>query len=373
MKVPFLSFNTQNGIIGDEIRLAFERVFQSNWYILGKELKDFERTYAQFNAVSHCIGVGNGLDALHIALKSLNIGFGDEVIVPSNTYIATWLAMSYTGATIIPVEPDILTYNIDAKKIAAAITSRTKAIMPVHLYGQACEMDEIMSIANKNALYVIEDNAQAQGAKYNGQITGSFGNINATSFYPTKNLGAFGDAGALTTNDEVLAYKAAVLRNYGSEKKYQNEIIGVNSRLDEMQAAFILVKLKHLLEWTSERNRIALKYNKGLANIEGLHLPLSAPLAEHVYHLYVVRTKKREKLQQYLSTNGIETAIHYPIPPHLQKAYEHLGFKPGDFPIAEELADTCLSLPLYPGLSDAGIETVIKSIKSFYAENTYRK
>lgn len=367
MNIPFLSFTAQNNLVETEIRAAFERVFQNKWYILGKEVSDFENAYATFNKVQHCIGVGNGLDALHIALKTLEIGEGDEVIAPSNTFIATWLAISQVKATIIPVEPNRNTYNLNPDLIKAAITPKTKAIMPVHLYGQACQMDAIMQIAGKYNLYVIEDNAQAQGCTYNEKLTGSFGHINATSFYPTKNLGAYGDAGALTTNDTSLAHKANLLRNYGSEKKYYNEVIGVNSRLDELQAAFLSVKLKYLNGWIDERQKIAEAYDQQLAGISGLILPVTGPGAKHVYHLYVVRTDKRDTLEKHLNNNGIGTGVHYPIPAHLQKAYDHLGYKKGDFPIAEELAETCLSIPLNPGMSDEEIGYVAKTIKKFYA------
>ncbi|MET3979698.1 dTDP-4-amino-4,6-dideoxygalactose transaminase [Mucilaginibacter sp. UYP25] len=366
MNVPFLSFTGQNHLIEAKIRAAFERVFQNNWYILGKEVSDFERAYANYNQVQNCIGVANGLDALHIALKSLEVGEGDEVITPSNTFIATWLAISQTGATIIPVEPDPGTFNLDVTRLEAVITPKTKVIMPVHLYGQACQMDAIMQIASKHDLYVVEDNAQAQGCTYNGKPTGSFGNINATSFYPTKNLGAYGDAGALTTNDAGLARKAKLIRNYGSEKKYYNDVIGVNSRLDELQAAFLLVKLEYLNGWLNERKQIAAAYTDQLAGIPGLILPVTAPGADHVYHLYVIRTARRDELEQHLTGKGIGTAIHYPVAPHLQKAYGHLGYKKGDFPIAEELAETCLSLPLNPGMTEGEIKYVCEIIRLFH-------
>lgn len=366
MNIPFLSFTAQNNLIEDEIRAAFERVLQNKWYILGQEVSDFEQSYAQYSQVQHCIGVANGLDALYIALKTLAVGEGDEVITPSNTFIATWLAISQTGATIVPVEPDPETYNIDVNRLEAAITPKTKVIMPVHLYGQACQMDAIVQIAEKHNLFVIEDNAQAQGCTLNGKLTGSFGIINATSFYPTKNLGAYGDAGALTTNDTGLAHKASLIRNYGSEKKYYNDVIGVNSRLDELQAAFLSVKLKFLNGWLDERKQIAATYAKALAGIPDLILPVTAPAADHVYHLYVIRTSKRNALEQYLNDNGIGTGIHYPVAPHLQKAYQHLGYKKGDFPIAEEMAETCLSLPLNPGMTEGEIGSVCEAIRRFY-------
>lgn len=364
MKIPFLSFEPANKQIKQEILSSFEQFFDSAWYILGENVKRFEKEYADFNSVSHCVGLSNGLDALHIALKTLGIKEGDEVIVPSNTYIATALAVSYVGATPVFAEPDIKTYNIDPARIEAAITPKTKAIMPVHLYGQCCEMDRIETIAQKHGLFIVEDNAQSQGASFNGKLTGSWGHINGTSFYPGKNLGALGDAGAVTTQDAKLAQKAAVLRNYGSQKKYYNEVIGYNMRLDECQAGILSVKLKYLQQWTQQRQEIASWYNEALAGIPGIILPKVADGATHAYHLYVIRTKQRDALQQHLTANGIGTLIHYPIPPHLQEAYAHLGHKRGYFPIAEEIADTCLSLPLWPGMEKEIIVEVTDAIKS---------
>lgn len=370
MKVPFLSFDAMHQPIKEALSKAFEKVLDSNWFVLGKEVADFESAYAQFNEVQHCVGISNGLDAIHIALLALGVGKGDEVIVPSNTYIATLLAVSYVGATPVLVEPDMQTYNIDPQKIAAAITSRTKAIIPVHLYGQVCAMDTIMAIANKHHLFVIEDNAQAHAAMLDGKMTGSFGHINATSFYPGKNLGALGDAGAVTSNDEQLAQKARVLRNYGSQKKYYNEVIGHNMRLDELQAALLSVKLPHLKEWSKQRQTIAAWYNEALQSVGDLVLPMVNDAATHVYHLYVVRTKKRDALQNHLNENGIGTLIHYPVPPHLQEAYADLGFKKGDFPIAEEIASTCVSLPLWPGMQSSQVTYVADHIKAFYNQPT---
>ena len=366
MKIPFLSFESANKQVKEEILQTFEQFFDKAWYILGDNVKAFEQAYALFNGVNNCIGVSNGLDALHIALKTLGIAAGDEVIVPSNTYIASALAISYVGAKPVFVEPDINTYNIDPGKIEMAITPNTRAIMPVHLYGQSCVMDQIMEIAERHKLFVIEDNAQSQGASYNGKLTGSWGNINGTSFYPAKNLGALGDAGAVSTNDPELARKAFILRNYGSEKKYFNEVIGYNMRLDECQAGFLSVKLKYLKEWTEQRQKIAQWYNDALKDIGDLILPAVAKNATHVYHLYVIRTTYRDSLQKHLSENGIGTLIHYPIPPYLQKAYHQLGLKKGQFPIAEEIADTCLSLPIYPGLDEETILQVAKSITNFF-------
>ncbi|MDN3548722.1 DegT/DnrJ/EryC1/StrS family aminotransferase [Mucilaginibacter aquaedulcis] len=371
-KIPFFSFDNQHGLIQEEILNAFKFVLDHNWYILGKSLEEFESAYAHFNDVKYCIGTSNGLDALHIALKAADIKKGDEVIVPSNTFIASWLAITYTGATIVPVEPDPLTYNISPANIQALISPRTKAIMPVHLYGQACEMDQIMEIAQRHHLIVIEDNAQAQGATFNGKLTGTFGAINATSFYPVKNLGALGDAGALTTQDPDLADAARMLRNYGSKTKYEYEVIGYNTRMDEIQAAILSVKLKYLKGWLLERKRIATLYFDLLQDIEDLTLPKTANGAEHVYHLYVVRTKHRNPLKTHLEEEGISTAIHYPIPPHLQKAYKGLGFAKGDFPVAEELAITSLSLPLYPGITEGQIHKIAESVHCFYEKNTHR-
>lgn len=367
MSIPSLSFEGSNGPLRADLIAAFEAFLDSQWYILGKSVAHFEEAYTHFNSVQHCVGVSNGLDALCLALEILGVGPSDEVIVPSNAYIASVLAVSQVGATPVFVEPDIATANIDPTKIAVVIGPRTKAIMPVHLYGQACEMGAIMALAEKHSLWVVEDNAQAQGAAYNNQLTGSFGHLNATSFYPTKNLGALGDAGALTTNREAYAERAKILRNYGSATKYHHPYIGYNRRLDECQAAFLSVKLPHLNAWNAERQRIANWYNHHLSEVEELHLPVVAEGATHIYHLYVVRCAQRDALQTFLGDKGIGTLIHYPVPPHLQPAYAHLGYKRGDFPIAELWADTCLSLPMYPGLSEAQVVTVAEAIKSFFA------
>ncbi|RYF85219.1 MAG: DegT/DnrJ/EryC1/StrS family aminotransferase [Chitinophagaceae bacterium] len=366
MKIPFLSFAGMHDPIKEELRQAFEDVLDSNWFVLGKQVENFEAAYASFNKVAHAVGISNGLDAIHIALKTLNVGSGDEVIVPSNTYIATLLAVSFVGAKPVLVEPDINTYNIDPGKIEAAITKATKAIIPVHLYGQICEMDRIMQIAIKHKLFVIEDNAQAHGALLNGQMTGSFGHINATSFYPGKNLGALGDAGGITTNDAGLAAQAKVLRNYGSQKKYYNETIGHNMRLDELQAALLSVKLPHLMHWSEQRQQIAAWYNAQLQNVGDVVLPTVSHASKHVYHLYVIRTKQRDALQQWLNEKGVGTLIHYPVPAHLQQAYQSLNFSKGDFPIAEEIADTCLSLPLWPGITEQEVQYVSEQIAGFF-------
>ncbi len=367
MKIPFLSFEYMHQAIKPAMLQAFEEVYDSYWYIMGSRMVTFEEEYAVFNKTKYAVGVANGLDALHLSLKALGIKQGDEVIVPSNTYIASALAVSYTGATPVFAEPDIETYNISPAAIEAAITSKTKAIMPVHLYGQACEMDAIMQIADKHGLYVVEDNAQAHGATFNGKVTGSFGHANGTSFYPGKNLGALGDAGAITTNDETLAQKLKVLRNYGSQVKYKNETIGYNMRLDELQAALLSVKLPALMQWTAQRQQIAAWYDEVLPNTGDIILPKTHLQATHVYHLYVIRTAHRDALQQHLTNNNIGTLIHYPIPPHMQQAYLHLGYKKGDFPLAEKIADTCLSIPLWPGMTKEMVQQVAGVIKEFYA------
>lgn len=364
MNIPFLSFAPMHKPLKAEMMEAFSQFYDRSWFILGNAVKDFELSYAIFNGANFAVGVSNGLDALHIALKTLNIGVGDEVIIPSNTYIATALACSYVGAMPVFVEPDINTFNIDKNKIEAAITPKTKAIMPVHLYGQCCEMEIIMAIAKKHNLFIIEDNAQSQGASFNGKLAGNWGNINGTSFYPGKNLGALGDAGAITTNDEELAKKASILRNYGSDKKYYNDVIGFNMRLDELQASFLSIKLKSLQGWIDQRQEIAGWYNDALKNVKNIIIPKVATGSTHVYHLYVIRTERRDALQKYLNDKGIGTLIHYPVPPHLQQAYSYLGLKKGDFPIAEKLADTCLSLPLWPGITQEEIIYICQQIQS---------
>lgn len=364
--IPYLNLKSININHQKELTQAFEQVLQSGWFILGNNVSSFEREYANFSQTNYCVGVANGLDALILSLKALGIGQGDEVIVPSNTYIASWLAVSYVGATPIPVEPRMATYNINPELIEQKITAKTKAIMPVNLYGQAAELEQIVAIAKKHKLFVVEDNAQSQGASYNSKPAGSWGDINATSFYPGKNLGALGDAGAITTNSKDLAERVKIIRNYGSQKKYYNEFKGVNSRLDELQAAFLSVKLNHLELENSERNRLASIYNKGLEGVGDVVLPSLAENASSVYHIYMIRTHKRDDLQKYLAEKEIGTVIHYPIPPHLQEAYQELGYKKGDFPIAEEIAETCLSIPLFPGLVEEEQAYIVKTIKKFF-------
>lgn len=369
MTIPFLDFEPMHSSIKEEIMEAFDSFYDSRWYVLGDRLKKFEQDYAEFSNVNYTIGTSNGLDAIYLGLKTLGIGESDEVIMPSNTFIATVLAVSFVGATPVFVEPDSETYLIDPKKIRKAISSKTKAIIPVHLFGQACQMDEILELAKQHRLFVLEDNAQAHGARFKGQITGSFGDINATSFYPGKNLGALGDAGALTTQMDSLASSARMLRNYGSSEKYRHTLAGHNMRLDELQAAILSVKLKHLQEWTFQRQEIATYYSESLSDCGNLILPKTHPDATHVYHLYVVRCSRRDKLQTFLKKKGIGTLIHYPIPPHLQEAYQSLGFKKGDFPIAEELAQTSLSLPIWPGMTRPQLDFVVQQVRKFFGKS----
>lgn len=366
-QIPFFSFDQRNNDIRKDALKTFEEFFDSKWYVLGNSTTKFEQDYAGFNKTQYCVGVSTGLDALHLALLAIGIEAGDEVIVPSNTYIATVLAISYIGATPIFVEPRLETCNLDPDRIEAAITERTKAIMPVHLYGQACEMDAIMVIANKHNLLVVEDNAQAQGATYNGKLTGSFGHANATSFYPTKNIGALGEAGAVTTDDDDLAHKIRVLRNYGSQKTYFNEVVGYNNRIDEFEAAFLSTSLGYFEKWTEERVELDRLYREKLRGIKEISLCTIAESATTVNHLFTIRSDKRDELQAFLKENGIGTKIHYPVPPHLQECYSELGYKKGDFPIAEEIANTTLSLPNYLGLTADQIEYIASCIKNFVA------
>jgi dTDP-4-amino-4,6-dideoxygalactose transaminase len=363
VKVPFLNLTAPYLELKQELDAAYQRVMESGWYILGKEVEAFEAKFATYCEVEHCISVGNGLDALHLILRAMDIGPGDEVIVPANTYIATWLAVSYAGATPVPVEPDEKTYNINPERIEAAITNRTKAIMPVHLYGQPSDMDEINKIAQQYGIKVIEDAAQAHGARYKNRRTGSLGDAAGFSFYPTKNLGALGDGGAVTTNDPDLADKIRLLRNYGSRIKYSNEFQGFNSRLDELQAAFLNVKLNKLDEWNTYRTQVAKEYLEKLANISNLALPFVTTWTEPVWHLFVVRHPKRQELERHLNQSGIGTLIHYPVPPHLSNAYMKNRYQIGDFPITEQLSREVLSLPIGPHITNEEVQRVIEILQ----------
>ncbi len=358
MNIPFLDLKASYLEIQLDIDAAIRRVLDSGWYILGEEVDSFEQEFATYCEAKHCVGVANGLDALHLALLALGVGKGDEVIVPSNTYIATWLAVSRCGAAPIPVEPDAATYNLDPARIEVAITPRTKVILPVHLYGQPADIDPILAIARNYGLKVLEDGAQAHGARYKGNRLGAHGDVVAWSFYPGKNLGAFGDGGAITTNDAEIAERIRVLRNYGSQVKYVNDVRGFNSRLDTLQAAVLCVKLQHLDRWNETRRQIAAQYLAGLSNI-GLILPFVPDWAEPVWHLFVVRSRAREQFQQQLKQAGVGTLIHYPIPPHLQGAYADLGFGKGAFPIAERIHGEVLSLPMFPSMTREQTNSVI--------------
>jgi dTDP-4-amino-4,6-dideoxygalactose transaminase len=364
MKIPFSSFLPMERDLEQDLRGAFDRVFRRSWYIGGAEDEAFEQAFADYCGARHCIGVGNGLDALMLALKALDIGAGDEVIVPSSTFIATALAVTYVGAKVVFVEPDIHTCNIDPARIEGAITEHTRAIMPVHLYGQACDMDPIMAIARSHGLKVVEDCAQAHGATYKGRRVGTFGDAAGFSFYPGKNLGALGDAGAVVTNDDALAERVRALGNYGSDYKYHHIYKGNNSRLDELQAAFLLAKLPHLDRMNAERRRIADRYISGMHNPR-VELPCVRTDCVPVWHIFAVRCDARDALEQYLEARGIGTNKHYPIPMHLQECYRDLGFKRGDFPIAEAISATELSLPMYYGMTEGEIEYVIDAINAF--------
>jgi dTDP-4-amino-4,6-dideoxygalactose transaminase len=364
MNIPFLDLKSPYLELKDELDAAYCRVMESGWYILGKEVEAFESEFASYCETRYSIGVANGLEALHLIVRACGIGPGDEVIVPANTYIATWLAVTHAGATPVPVEPIERTCNIDPSKIEQAITPRTRAILVVHLYGQPADMDPINALARKHGLKVIEDCAQAHGARYKGRKAGSLGDAAGFSFYPGKNLGALGDGGAVTTNDPILAGRIQLLRNYGSRTKYHNEVVGYNSRLDEMQAALLRVKLTRLDEWNERRRQVAARYLRELPGQHKLNLPHVPEWAEPAWHLFVVRHAQRDALQKTLNEAGIGTMIHYPIPPHLQPAYSELGYYSGAFPITERIAINCLSLPMGPHLDEAGTSAVIAALKT---------
>jgi dTDP-4-amino-4,6-dideoxygalactose transaminase len=362
MNVPFLDLNAQHVELRSELHEAFRRVLESGWFILGAEVEAFEREYARYCEADHCVGVANGLDALHLALLALGVGAGDEVIVPSNTFIASWLAVSQCGATPVPVEPDEATFTMNPELIEPAITAHTKVIMPVHLYGQPADLDPILAVASRHGLKVLEDAAQAHGARYKGQRVGRHGDAVAWSFYPTKNLGALGDGGAVTTDDPAIAERIRLLRNYGSKEKYVHEVRGFNSRLDPLQAAVLRAKLICLDRWNESRRALAGRYLEELAGT-GLGLPFAPDWAEPVWHLFVVRTQARDPLQRRLTQSGIATMIHYPVPPHLQSAYADLGFAEGDFPIAERMAGQLLSLPMGPHVDDRSVRQIVGALR----------
>lgn len=367
MNIPFVSFRPMEKELDSEIRSGFERVLSASRYIEGREAKIFEEAFASYCGANYCIGCGNGLDALMLSLKALGIGNGDEVIVPANTFIATALAVTDVGAVPVFIEPDIHTYNIDSARIEEKITSKTKAIMPVHLYGQPADMQPILDIAKRHDLLVIEDCAQAHGAKYRGQVIGSFGNAAGFSFYPGKNLGALGDAGAVVTNDRELADKIRALGNYGSDYKYHHIYQGKNSRLDELQAAFLSAKLIQLNRMNENRRKTAGRYLAEIKNPE-IILPYVIDDVEPVWHIFAIRTKNRDQLAEYLAEKGIATNRHYSIPMHLQKCYADLRIPEGSLPIAEEISRTELSLPMYYGMTEEEIGYVIEVINSFRSE-----
>ena len=365
MTIPFLDLKAPYQELKEELNEAYRRVMASGWYILGEEVEAFEEEFAAYCGVRHCIGVGNGLEALHLILRAYEIGPGDEVIVPANTYIATWLAVSFAGGSPVPVEPDPRTSNLDPDRIEAAITPRTRAVLPVHLYGQPADMDRIREVARRRGLKVIEDAAQAHGAGLRGRRAGAIGDAAGFSFYPGKNLGAFGDAGAVTTDDPALADRIRLLRNYGSRVKYLNEMKGFNSRLDPLQAAFLRVKLRHLDAWNARRRRAASAYADALREVPDLTLPTVGEGTDPCWHLFVIRHPRRDALQRHLQQAGIGTLIHYPVPPHLSDAYAGGVWKPKDFPITEELAHTVLSIPIGPHLDADAQHVIISAITSF--------
>lgn len=364
MRVPFVSFKPMEKELEADLVNAFERVFSNSWYIKGSEGEQFENCFADYIGASNCVGVGNGLDAIMLALKALGIGPGDEVLVPSNTYIATALAVTYVGATPILVEPDINTFNINPTFIEDKITARTKAIIPVHLYGQPCEMDTIMEIAKHFDLFVVEDCAQAHGATYNGRKVGTFGDVGCFSFYPGKNLGALGDAGAVITDNDEIADKVRALGNYGSDYKYHHIYKGNNSRLDELQAAFLSAKLPHLDRMNEERSKIATYYSDNIHNPQVV-TPVVLERSNPVWHVYAVRCRQRDALEKHLNERGIATNKHYPIPIHLQDCYKDLNIKNGELPVAEEISNTELSIPIYYGMKKNEIQFVVDAINEF--------
>jgi dTDP-4-amino-4,6-dideoxygalactose transaminase len=370
MNVPTLDLKPAYHELRAELDAAYRRVMESGWVLLGQELEGFEAEYASSVGVKHCIGVANGLEAMQLVLMARGIGAGDEVIVPSHGYIATYLAVTHAGARPVPCEPDPATYNLDSKNLAALITSKTKAILPIHLYGQPADMEAINVVAAQHSLFVLEDAAQSHGARYRGKEAGSLGHAAGVSFYPSKNLGALADGGAVTTNDDALADKVRHLRNYGSKVRYQNEYLGLNSRLGELQAAFLRAKLPKLAEWNRRRLALAHRYREQLKGVGDLVLPTVPAWAEPVWHLFVIRTARRDALQAHLTSRGVGTQVHYPTPPHLSNAYRGAGWKRGDFPLAEKLAGEVLSLPIGPHHTSEQIDYVCAMIADFFAKTS---
>jgi dTDP-4-amino-4,6-dideoxygalactose transaminase len=363
-RVPFLDVGATYRELKDELDEAYRRVMEGGWYVLGAELESFEAEFAAYCGGGHCVGVANGLEALFLILRGYGIGTGDEVIVPAHTFIATWLAVSHCGAVPVPVEPEETTFNLDPDRIAAAVTSRTRAIVAVHLYGQPARMDGILELAERRGLRVIEDAAQAHGARWKGKRTGSLADAAAFSFYPAKNLGAYGDGGAVVSSDRGLVERILTLRNYGGRSKYRHDVCGYNSRLDPLQAAFLRVRLKHLEEWNARRGVVAQTYREELSRMSRCRLPEVSEGAAHVWHAYVIRHPERDRLGKAIEAKGVGTAIHYPSPPHLSPAYAGLGWHRGDFPVSERLADTVLSLPMGPHLDAEGTRRVVDAVVS---------
>jgi dTDP-3-amino-3,4,6-trideoxy-alpha-D-glucose transaminase len=370
MKVPILDLKPAYAELRAELDAAYHRVMESGWVLLGKELEGFESEYARSVGVKHCVGVANGLEAMQLVLMARGIGPGDEVIVPSHGYIATYLAVTHAGARPVPCEPDPATYNLDPRRLAALITKKTRAILPIHLYGQPADMESINAIARQHQLFVLEDAAQSHGALARGQEAGSLGHAAGVSFYPSKNLGALADGGAVMTNDDALAEKIRHLRNYGSKVRYQNEYIGLNSRLSELQAAFLRAKLPRLREWNQRRAGLAKRYLEQLAGVGDITLPFVPDWAEPAWHLFVIRTGRRDALQAHLTASGIGTQVHYPTPPHLSHAYRDAGWKRGDFPLAEKLAGEVLSLPIGPHHTPGQIDQVCAATKEFFGKKS---
>ena len=366
MKIPFLDLKQQYKSIKEEIDPAIQNVIDNTAFILGKPVSDFEQEFAKAHNVNHCIGVSSGTDGNHLVLWALGIGAGDEVIVPANTFIATAEGVTLCGAKPVFVDCSSDSYNIDTNKIEQLINSKTKAIVAVHLYGQPVDMDALREIAKKHKLFLVEDAAQAHLSEYKGKKVGGLSDAASFSFYPGKNLGAYGEAGAVTTNDDELAKKFKMYREHGQSEKYHHETFGHNYRMEGIQGAVLGVKLKHLNEWTEKRRAVAKKYKDLLKGVGDIVLPTEMPYSKHVYHLFVIKTKWRDELQNYLNENDISNGLHYPIPLHLQNSYKQLGYKKGDFPNTEDLAFNCLSLPMFPELSEEQIDYVVKNIKDFY-------
>lgn len=368
MQIPFMDLRKQNESVKHEINSAIKNVIDNSAFILGKAVSDFEKDFAEAHNVKHCIGVSSGTDGNHLALWSLGVSSGDEIIMPANTFIATAWGATLCHATPVFVDCEEDSYNIDPSKVEEKISGKTKAVIAVHLYGQPADLEPLKNLTSKNHISLVEDAAQAHFAEYKGSKVGGLGKLASFSFYPGKNLGAFGEGGAVTTNDDEIALRIRMLRDHGSEKKYYHEIYGHNYRMEGIQGAVLGIKLKCLNDWTEKRKAVAEKYNELLKDIEEILLPREMVYARHVYHLYVIQTTDRAKLQKFLNEKGISTGLHYPIPLHLQKCFEHLGYKKGDFPITEKLADNCISLPIYPELTNEQIEYVCDNMKYFYTK-----